>query len=227
MDLLRGMLEMDPEKRYDAQQALDTPLFQEGAFKDIDKYKSIDDIDTQLRKFKDKFISKNKKPDEFESSMQFNMNPELQNGVSTLNELSQNQSNNGSNNYIFSIDNSANGSDKNLSGDSANGSKKGVKSPPKTAPNIYKNILKLNTYEQAQLNYPMEIATYETNRRSQTEFSQTVEKKSKKDKQNISINENDPTGSQNMKSEQKKITKKVKTRESIRFKEDGERMDDR
>lgn len=103
MDLLKGMLSLNPSKRLSAEEALTNPLFVEGAIKDMNKFSSVDDLDAELRKFQQKFRIRNRKQGDEDHSLQFNMHPDQQNGTATYRELSENQSN-GSNHYIHSID---------------------------------------------------------------------------------------------------------------------------
>lgn len=46
MDLLKGMLQINPESRLSADEALTSPLFQEGAVKEMNKFSSVEDLDT-------------------------------------------------------------------------------------------------------------------------------------------------------------------------------------
>ena len=135
MQLLRGMLEMDPKKRLSAEEALKSPIFEEGAIKDINKFSSVEDLDSQLRKFKDKFKKRSKKGDQ--SSMQFNTHPDMQNGIQTYANLSENQST-GSNRNIFSIDNSGANTPENKS---AKGSSRGNLADPKKNQSMLKYTL--------------------------------------------------------------------------------------
>lgn len=121
MDLLRGMLDLDPQKRLSAEEALESGIFLEGAIKEINKFSSVEDLDAQLRKFKDKFRKRNRKDDEEDQSLHFNIHPDMQNGIATYRDLSENQSN-GSNQYIHSIDASGANTPENKSG---RGSSKG------------------------------------------------------------------------------------------------------
>lgn len=124
MDLLKGMLQINPESRLSADEALTSPLFKEGAVKEMNKFSSVEDLDSQLRKFKEKFRKKNRKEEDTNNSMHFNIHPDMQHGIATYRELSENQSN-GSNQYIHSIDHSANEGDNKSAKVSSKGSSKG------------------------------------------------------------------------------------------------------
>ena len=102
--LLRGMLERDPQKRLSADDIVEDGYFEElsKSIPKSKKFASVESLDTMLQKFKDKF--KNKKEIE-NTSMSFNIHPDMQNGTNTYGNLSENP-NNGSNRDIKSIDNS-------------------------------------------------------------------------------------------------------------------------
>lgn len=136
IDLLKSMLAVEPEKRISAQEALKSQVFVEGSIGDFSKFTSVEDLDTQLKKFKQKFLTKKKGT---EDSLHFNTHPDMQHGCDTYQNLSENQST-GSNQYIHSID-GANTPDK----QSVNGGSKGkLDGDKKKSSNMYKFTLKAN-----------------------------------------------------------------------------------
>jgi serine/threonine protein kinase len=139
LELLKAMLHLDPSKRLSAEQALKSPVFEEGSIGDFGKYTSVEDLDAQLRKFKDKFKRRGKNTDD---SLHFNTHPDMQNGIATYQNLSENQST-GSNQFIKSIDYSGANSPDNKSG--KGGSVKARNDAGINKMSMYKQMLLSNT----------------------------------------------------------------------------------
>lgn len=137
IELIKGMLELDPHERLSAEEALKSPVFQEGSIGDFSKFTSVEDLDAQLRKFKEKFKKRAKNADD---SLFFNTHPDMQYGIDTYRNLSENQST-GSNQYINSIDNSGINTPDNKS--EKGGSSKALnETKGKSSVNMYKYTLR-------------------------------------------------------------------------------------
>jgi len=118
LDLLKGMLQLQPSKRLSAQEAINSPVFQAGGISDLNKYTSCEDLDTQLRKFKEKFRKRDQQGTT--DSLHFNTHPDQHNGIDTYQNLSEQSM--GSNKYVNSIDgNKDNGPDTPESGSAKSG----------------------------------------------------------------------------------------------------------
>lgn len=210
MDLLKGMLHLDPAKRLSAEEALKSQVFVEGGIKDINKYTSCEDLDAQLRKFKDKFHKMDKAATD---SMHFNTHPDMQNGIATYRDLSENQSN-GSNNYIHSIDNSGANTPDNKS---AKGSSKGNLDKAKQGPSMYKYTLMSNAPGTTMDNMYEKRSSSKDQGLTQTSSMEGTTKPSLSKMASMDTKSNNP--------KQKKIAKQLFEKGSkSRFAEEAEEM---
>lgn len=114
LDLLRGMLEIDPKKRFSAGQSLESPVFAEEVAAQVKKYTSVEDLDSCLRKFKKKFETRVRNSGADGSTPAYNARPDMAAGTSTYQNLDNTGTGSGgstgSNGFIQSIDyNGSNG----------------------------------------------------------------------------------------------------------------------